>query len=188
MPLCGRATARNCSALLGCPRSHLGSCSLEGPPWSRDTLLLEADFLLFFRCGLSCTPSAPGHVCCLHCRLLVPHRGCTTPVLRCARRRDDEGSARFGAALRPRTLSVPSDRPMQRGGGTASVRPCVPGSGAGPPTSTMFDSCPRPRGQSGRLSNGKGSGGAASVLVRVCPRNALVLTEHHCQAPPIQVQ
>jgi hypothetical protein len=47
MPLRGRATARNCSALLGCPRSHMGSCSLEGPPWSRDRLPLEADFPIF---------------------------------------------------------------------------------------------------------------------------------------------
>jgi hypothetical protein len=49
MPLRGRATARNCSALLGCPRSQMGSCSLEGPPLSRDTQPLGADFFLFSR-------------------------------------------------------------------------------------------------------------------------------------------
>jgi hypothetical protein len=116
MPLRGRATARNFPKFLDGLRSHIGSCSLEGPPLSRDKLPLEADFLLFFRCGLGRTQSAPGHVFCLHFRLLVPQRGCTKHVLRFARRRDDECGARFGCALRPRNLSVPSYRPMQRGG------------------------------------------------------------------------
>jgi hypothetical protein len=154
---------------------------------SRDKLILRADFLLFFRYGLGRTPSAPGNVFCLHFRLLVPRRGCTTHVLRFARRRDDEGRARFGCALRPRNRSVPSYRPMQSGGGTASVRQLVPGSGEGQPTSTMFDSCHIQRGQSGRLINGTGSGCAAYVLVRVCQRNAIVLIEHHFQAHPIQL-
>ncbi len=43
MPLRGRAMARNFPKFLDGLRSHIGSCSLEGPPWSRDTRPLRAD-------------------------------------------------------------------------------------------------------------------------------------------------
>jgi hypothetical protein len=49
MPLRGRATARNFPKFLDGLRSHIGSCSLEGPCLSRDKLLLRAGFVLFFR-------------------------------------------------------------------------------------------------------------------------------------------
>jgi hypothetical protein len=46
MPLRGRATGRNFPKFLDGLRSHIGSCSLEGPPWARDRLPLRADVLL----------------------------------------------------------------------------------------------------------------------------------------------
>jgi hypothetical protein len=49
MPLRGRATARNFPKFLDGLRSHIGSCSLEGPQLSRDRLPPGADFLPFFR-------------------------------------------------------------------------------------------------------------------------------------------
>jgi hypothetical protein len=48
MPLRGRATARNCSALPGCLCSHIGSCSLEGPLVPRgNEFLFEVSCPLF---------------------------------------------------------------------------------------------------------------------------------------------
>lgn len=41
--------------------------------------------------------------------------------------------------LRPRNLSVPSSRPLQRGGATPRVRPFGPGAGEGPHTGTGSD-------------------------------------------------
>jgi hypothetical protein len=43
MPLRGRATARNFPKFLDGLRSHIGSCSLEGPLWSRARRLRGAD-------------------------------------------------------------------------------------------------------------------------------------------------
>jgi hypothetical protein len=47
MPLRGRATGRNFPKFPDGLRSNIGSCSLEGPPLSRDKLLLRADSLRF---------------------------------------------------------------------------------------------------------------------------------------------
>jgi len=89
MPLRGRATARNCSALPGCPRSHIGSCSLEGPPVSRDTQPLEADCFAFSRFIYS-GAIASGRVSRLDfCIPAQTARGCAKPFLRLARRQGD---------------------------------------------------------------------------------------------------
>ena len=49
-----------------------------------------------------------------------------------AQRQDD-------ISLRPRNISVPSYRPMQKDGGTVTVHQCVPGSGEGQHTGTVGD-------------------------------------------------
>jgi hypothetical protein len=89
---------------------------------------------IFFRGALGRAQSVPGHVFRLHCRSLVYHHGCTTHVWRCSRRCDRECRARSGWCRRPSNLSVPSYRPLQRGGGTGGVRQVVSGSGEGPHT------------------------------------------------------
>ena len=61
MPLRGHATARNFPKFPNGLRSHIGSSSLEGPPWSRDRLTLGADFLGFSASELL-APSSAGNV------------------------------------------------------------------------------------------------------------------------------
>ena len=48
MPLRGRATARNFPTFPNGLRSHIGSCALEGPRWSRDRRRLRVDALPVF--------------------------------------------------------------------------------------------------------------------------------------------
>ena len=71
---------------------------------------------IFFRCPSGRAPSIPGHVCCLHGRLLVHQRGSTTHVGRFSRRGDDACRDDAGWSRRPRNFSGPSYRPRQRGG------------------------------------------------------------------------
>lgn len=82
MPLRGRATARNCSALPGRLRFRLGSRSLEGPWLSSDRLSLEADFFSFAAFLIRAT-SARGLVSCLDFSVRVQVMcACTTHVWR----------------------------------------------------------------------------------------------------------
>jgi hypothetical protein len=151
MPLCGRATARNCSALLGCPRSHMGSCSLEGPRWSRDRLPLGADGFLCAALRLHAT-SARGDVSCRAGSGQVQVRCAgTTHVWRGSRHGDGEGSVTVPRPLRPRPVSGPSDRPRPRGRGTSPGPPCGLGAGAGPPPARQE---PRARRGSQRIGLG----------------------------------
>ena len=91
---------------------------------------------IFFRCGSGRAPCVPGNVCCLHFHLRVHQRGCTKPLVRCSRRRDDECTDARGWSLRPRNFSVPSSRPRQSGGCTPGVRQGGSGAAAGPHTTT----------------------------------------------------
>ena len=61
MPLRGRATGRNSPKFPNGFRSHIGSCSLEGPLLSRDRLVPGADFS-FFPAFAVPAQSAPGIV------------------------------------------------------------------------------------------------------------------------------
>ena len=106
---------------------------------SRDRLPLRADFSNFFRRGSGRGACASGNAFCLHFRWLAHRRGCTTPVWRCSRHGDDEWRDRSVGSLRPRNLSVPSDRPLHRGGCTGAVRQFVSGAGEGQHTSTRHD-------------------------------------------------
>ena len=73
MPLCGRATARNCTEFPDCIRSHSGSCSLEGPRLSRGKLSPSAEF-----CPLFCADDAGVRGCEL---TSLPYRGAAETYL-----------------------------------------------------------------------------------------------------------
>jgi len=103
----------------------------------------------------------------LHFRRLVHQRRCTKHLLRFSRRYNDECSNRAAWSLRPRNLSVPSYRPLQREGSTATVRPWVPGSGEGQHPSTRYGYRRLYQSRSGCPIKAKGSGATAYVRLGV---------------------
>jgi hypothetical protein len=74
-------------------------------------------FFRVFRFRVGPAPSALGNVCCLHCRLLVPHRGGTTHVWRCSPRGDAACRDRavwLSAPEKPLGALVPSSSQQRR--------------------------------------------------------------------------
>lgn len=140
---------------------------MRSPVVKRQTLPQSGFFPIFFRRTAGRAPSIPGHVFCLHCRLLGHQRGGTTHCWRGARRGAAECRDDAGWALRPSNFSGPSYRPRQRSRCTGAVRQCVPGSGEGPPPSTRHDDRWMYESRSGGPSQGKGSGCTAYGLVGV---------------------
>jgi hypothetical protein len=85
--------------------------------------------------------------------------GCTKHVLRFYRRLGDDGRALSVSALRPRNLSVPSYRPIQRSGSTHRVVQLEPGSGEEQHTQAVCDErCVIYRSESGCPIKAQGSG------------------------------
>jgi hypothetical protein len=138
---------------------------LGRPPVGKRQTLPKSGFSHFFPLWLSRAPSVPGNVFRLHFRRLVHQRHCTTHVLRFARHGNDECSDRSEWSLRPRNLSVPSYRPMQREGSTATVCQLVPGSGEGQHTSTRHGYRHLYPSRSGGPIKAEGSGSTAYVLL-----------------------
>ena len=94
-------------------------------------------------------------------------RDCTKHLLRVCRHRDGSDRECWHGSLRPRNISVPSCRPMQKRGYTCGVRQLGPGSGEGQHTSTLSDQHRMSRSQSGCPINREGSENNAYVLLRV---------------------
>src|SRR6266567_2267952 len=78
--------------------------------------------------------------------------GCTKHLLRFYRRQSDDCRNSYAWFLRPRNVSVPSYRPMQRSGSTCIVVQLELGSGEEQPTSTVGD-YRRIRQERERMSN-----------------------------------
>jgi hypothetical protein len=90
--------------------------TLMRPPVVKRQTLPKSGFCQFFPLWLSRAQSVPGNVFRLHFRRLVHQRRCTKHVLRFSRRCNDECRDRSEGSLRPRNISVPSYRPLQREG------------------------------------------------------------------------
>jgi hypothetical protein len=86
---------------------------------SRDKRPLRADFVLFFSAVEMLASLSSGNVFCLEFSRLVRHLWrCTTHVLRVDRHYYDGCRELSPSFLRPRNISVPSYRPLQKKGDT----------------------------------------------------------------------
>jgi hypothetical protein len=160
---------------------------MRTPVVKRPTLP-ESGCCQFFPLWLSRAQSIPGHVFRLHCRRLVHQRRCTTHVWRCSRHGHGECRDRSGGARRPRHISVPSYRPLQRDGATATVGQFVPGSGEGQHTSTRHGLSPsmlEPERMSNQRDGLRVNGRCAPWRSR---RRTCVMTEPYPAAHPMVVQ
>jgi hypothetical protein len=155
--------------LIPTQRDSLSRTLMRTPVVKRQTLP-KSGFCQFFPLWLSQAQSVPGNVFRLHFRRLVHQRRCTKHLLRFSRHGNDECSDRSEWSLRPRNISVPSYRPMQREGSTATVCQLVPGSGEGQHTSTRHGYRHLYQSRSGCPIKAKGSGSTAYVLL--CVRDA----------------
>ena len=134
MPLCGRATARNFPKFLEGLRSHIGSCSLEGPRLSRDPTFPRSGVCAFVPRGWSRRrrPRATGSGGISICRSRH-HCVCTTHVLRRGHQRAGECSetgVTASAAEKRLGALVPSSAKTWRHSARSPVSPRCGGGAA----------------------------------------------------------
>jgi hypothetical protein len=155
---------------------------------SRDRLPRGADFF-FFTAFLIRATLARGRVSRLDFSGRVQVMcACTKHLWRFYRQRDGGCRATLHRPLRPRNVSVPSYRPMQRRSCMSPMHQLVPGSGEGQHTSTVCDSRRLCRSWSRRPIKRSGSGNRAYVLIGVRRRRELIIAERYLQANPVVTQ
>jgi hypothetical protein len=169
MPRRGRATERNFPKFPDGLRSHIASCSLEGPRWSRDNLARGADGWLF-SAVLVLASSVSGHVFWRDfAQQAQTPCVCTTPVSRRCHHGNGEGRealVRSSAASKHRRALLPASAQW---GLNAARSPVSARFGCGAAHMDRERRSPQLQSRSGCPINGPGSGAKAPMGSGACP-------------------